>query len=356
MGTKGLFNLLRLPVWVGIFLITFMSVSKGRGGNAMAYIETAPGEAIWVQGDTAAVAIGDTVTFQIRVNASTESIFAWQFLLTIDDYVFRPVLKYWGLDGDGNEIWQPFTSGSAMATNPSTNRFYAGDSLDGSDVNGIPGYQLAYGQVLTAGIGVSGSNLIAATFDLVIMDWPLEGSSISVIRFDGTPLWDNLFIRPNEPAIEVSFNQLNSLNALISGVKIYPPLPDTLLVPGTNLDIWMGEHLSSGLFDSTDVTWSYTNLVLPTGATFDLSQVGNTYRLSLTTNDSTHDILNALIRVDTPDPLYWDEQLFTVVIDYVPVFDRPLTTFAFDEDTQLVIATDSLFTDQDDTGADLQGV
>ena len=309
--------------------------------------------------DTAFIAIGDTATFKIVVNTANIEMIGFAFLIAFSDEVFLPILYDNGdIDISGITLWEPFAEGPVLPSNASINDFYANpktgvaDTVGSADLNGLPWYQLFYGEAGPQNQSALGNDLTVATFRAKILVWPSDGSGFTTMYFDAHEA--NGYTRNGQPGILSSFRQLNSLQVVVSGAKIRPAIPDTVITPGTNISLELGNYLFS-VYDSTQVTWSYTDLINTSGSSFGLGTASSSYQIDINTNLVDHGTITALIHLDTPNPLYFDSQVFKAYVDFAPIFDQDLdvANFTFDEDTPFTRAISTLFSDDDDSGPDI---
>jgi len=309
------------------------------------------------QGDPPYI-VGQVVTISIQVNTGSEEITGLRFYLTLDPDIFRPVLIY----DDGT---RPFIPGDLIGMSAHDNHMH-GDSLHlGPDGNGIDGWQLDYFQQINVGASPKDGSGTGATFAVEIIDIPSDPLQTPTLSFEDVNKYDRRtgYTTPNGTRLGFS-NFPNPTPIEIAGLGIRPVIPDTIITPGSGLDIYMGDHFSSNIIDSADAIWSRQILnpvPLPTGASFDIIPLsGPTSRLIMTTGPSDHFILDVLINLEGTDTTsgltFYDQQPLQVVVDYVPVFDQPLPdTVIFDEDVPLrLVGNGIFFTDLDDFGTDLQ--
>ena len=338
----------RLPRWTaGVLYLVLLGATAAFAQSGRATI-TALGEPPFIR--------GDTIKFSIAVDIP-EKTTGILFYLSIDENVFRPVL----MGG------KPFLPGNFIPSSAPIENNMHGDSLDAMD-NLRPGWQMDYFHTLIPSEvdPVSGTG-IGAYFYLEVVDIPLYTPTL---KFDKSNVdsRESGYYRywPGNPTGD--YNKYNNhpceVEVELAGIVIRPALPDTLILPGTDLNIYLGQHFYSGVpnVDSTDAVWSTIIYNKPAGSSLNLiPEAGPTTRLNFTTNATDHDILDVLIKVDATDGVddYADQQYWRVYVDYPPVFDQDLSDpllFTFNEDTQLSLAANAdigggvLFTDLDDSG------
>ncbi|MCH8838380.1 MAG: T9SS type A sorting domain-containing protein [Candidatus Marinimicrobia bacterium] len=297
---------------------------------------------------------GDTIKFSITVDIP-EPTTGIKFYLSIDDQVFRPVLT------DG----LPFITGNFMPSAATNENGTHRDSLhlDPMD-NGIPGWQMDFYHFLIPSTEnpVSGQG-IGAYFYLEVVDIPLDTPTLKFDRSNLDSRESGYYRYFPETGVSSYYKYSNhpaEIEVELAGIVIRPALPDTLILPGTDLNIYLGQHFYSGVpgVDSTDAVWSTIIYNKPAGSSLTLiPEAGPTTRLNFTTDPLDHDILDVLIKVDATDGIdfYADEQNWRVYVDYPPAFSVALPSFTFDEDTQLPYVANAngggtIFRDDDDTG------
>ncbi len=146
------------------------------------------------------------------------------------------------------------------------------------------------------------------------------------------------------------------MEILVAGLKILPIIPDTVIAPGSALSIYLSDHFTSGLYDSSQGVWTVGPLgPHPSGASVAYNASSAVDSIYITTTGLSQGILDLTIRLDSPEPtpLYTDTQQLRIIIDYAPVFAPPFPALQFDEDDSLVVVGAAIFTDQDDAGPDI---
>ena len=306
-----------------------------------------------LQGDV--ISLDDTVRFEITVDTRGEDIYGYQIFLTIPE-VFTPVLHHTIIDGVVK--YAPFIAGNFINVAPFTNKVH-------EDVGGLygSGYQYNYGQFGSSGI-YEGKGVVAS-FDLAVTQMPVDPTEVVAIKYDYNNS-DGRYTKyarvplTGEGREEKPFGQAIPDTVQIAGALIYPPIPDTVLTPGSGLDIWLGQHFTS-LLDSTDAIWSYDPPYnIPGGSSFnivDQRPALQTYELQFNTAPTDHDSLDVLIKMQATDPMppnytFYDQQNWKVIVDHAPVFDQPLPdTLTTNEDVPITYfpANGALFTDRDDS-------
>ena len=314
--------------------------------------------------------LGDTLEVSLDITiASYEAVIAASGYITLDPDIFFPVLWPNG---------QPFKE-TALLGNASDINSMHGDSLhlphdansytdDGGRYYNGWGWQLSYFQQTlpeTPRRAISDLGPVSiATFRFVVEDLP-PSDTIS-IGYE----YNDIFHRNSQyhtlvsgiPVTGIFFSNMPyTLQVPLSGVAIRPALPDTVVIPGNGLDILLSDHFSSNVLDSTTADWSisfYNALAGP--APVIINNPGPNARLQLSTGSGDKYIieanlaLSALDTSESPDFTYYDDQDFTIVVDYVPTFIPPVdTTYTLDEDVPLKISgKGSIFNDADDNGLD----
>ena len=323
------------------------------------------------QGGAAIVAVGDTVTFEVLLDPVGARLTGYEFYLTFDPAVFRPI--YFDIDTTISDqdtviVYRVFEPGSLIALGPVLNNTH-GDvwSSPYVDLNDNPGFQLDYFQrtpVAPAGVErqwFNGSG-IAATFDLVVMSVPDDPSGLARITIDdqyvvpGGGGRETRYFLLGSGGLASDFAFLPPMEILVAGLKILPTIPDTVIAPGSALSIYLSDHFTSGLYDSSQGVWTVGPLgPHPSGASVAYNAGSAVDSIYITTTGTSQGILDLTIRLDSPEatPLYTDTQQLRIIIDYVPVFAPPFPTLQFDEDDSLVVAGAAIFTDLDDAGPDI---
>ncbi len=324
------------------------------------------------QGGAAIVAVGDTVTIEVLLNPRGARLTAFEFYLTFDPAVFEPLFA--DIDTTFSEedtviVYRVFEPGNLIALGPVLNNTHRDVWSDPyvDDLNDNPGFQLDYFQrtpVAPAGVErqwFNGSG-IAATFDLVVISVPDDPSGLARITFDyqnvvsgGGDRRTRYFLLDNN-SIPSDFSSLPPMEILVAGLKILPIIPDTVIAPGSALSIYLSDHFTSGLYDSSQGVWTVGPLgPHPSGANVAYNAVSAVDSIYITTTGTSQGILDLTIRLDSPEPtpLYTDTQQLRIIVDYAPVFTPPFPALQFDEDDSLVVAGGAIFSDLDDAGPDI---
>jgi hypothetical protein len=344
----------RIPVWLLTGLALFpLSPLHGIGNARLTFTPLG----------TPPFVLGDTITIRIDIAAGSEQITGMELYLTLDADVFRPVHTEFNL---------PFTPGDFLNTNAMTNSMH-GDSLHNApDDNGLPGWQLDYVQLTSPGPtrDYSTGTGVAAMFRAEIVGLPPDPSTDLTIEFES-----NIYqVRETGYYVLSLIDRIGFVNhpgtavVPIAGMAISPAIRDTVLVPGSGLNIYLGDHFKSNSVDSSAAIWTeqiVSPIPLPVGASFTISPAGPSpsSRLIVNTSSSNHFILDATIFLEGTDPgppimTFYDQQPLRIIVDHLPVFDVPLPPFTFDEDVPLPYVANAdaggvLFTDQDDFDANL---
>lgn len=357
-----------LPSGILLLLLAVITATP-----AYAYVEAH----IRPQNGETTIAIGDTAIFEIWMDPHGRSLTGYEFYLTFDPTVFKPIFADTAIsisDGDTTRTYLPFRIGTLIFGHWEKNNTRGDEWSDPytyPDKNMLWGFQLDYSQH-TAPSGNGRESFahsgVAGIFELTVIGVPPTGTT--TITFDNQykiPTGGSRQTRyyPLGTAPKQEFNILGNLEILVAGVIISPSLPDTLILPGQDLNVWLGSHFSTGLvgLDSTDAIWSedltYPGRHYPAGASFNLfGEPGPTTRVELTNTAGVHDSLSVLIQVELTDPVtlvtYQDQQVLRAIVDNPPVFAAlPAQPFTYDEDDSLQLVYSDIFTDADDGGTDI---
>ncbi|MCK5520205.1 MAG: hypothetical protein KAI81_03760, partial [Candidatus Marinimicrobia bacterium] len=307
---------------------------------------------IWLKSDKQddALLVGDVVTFSVSVDVQSNSCTGAICNLTFDPIIFKPVFH------EGVPFKSGTFSGYSWVANETNDDVWADPYVD---KNGIGGFQIGYAELTKAAsvpggrLTVSGQGLLA-TFKLEVLKIPdimnpETGKYESIIRFDNVNIGSRntgYFLLDGVSSSLQNFNTMRSLTVSIEGAGIYPDLSDSLLVPGEDISIFLGDHYIGTEFDSTQAIWTYDTLNTPNNTVFSIDTVNNADMLTFNTEANSHGQLDVNIFMNTPEGKYKDTTLYTVIVDHIPVITA--NSFTFDEDVATDFTKADLFTDADD--------
>lgn len=287
--------------------------------------------------------IGDVLKFNVMTDTHGEKITGVAAYLTFDPEIFQIIPP----------VGNPFTVGNFLKTSVAVINNTHGDSLHLYNQpgwgNGIDGYQLDYYQSTGPTIGgarpyARGMGVIAS-FQLKVLNMPLVRMDSTEIRFDFINGDNRLscYYLLDEPGNEIRFSRHKNFKIAVTGFSIDPPLPDTLITPGTTLEIDLDEHVSTSEVN-TDIIWSMTVLQSVAGVTATLTGKD----VTVTTGPTSHGILKLRITGYQPGTGFTDYQDMIIGINYLPVFKIPKPVIRFYEDDKLTLPKDIFFSDADD--------
>ncbi len=259
-------------------LIVFLAVSMllSMPGTVHAKVEgTLPGDLylyIYERGtgnettgkNTINATIGDTLRFEVYLrNGVQDPVTGISLYFTVDETLFDIVSQ--GRNNDGSI--RPFVKGAYMrsAGDPEpfdpVGNYTHGDSLTAND-NGIKGWQMDYVVVSPISIGGTSrpfSNLRYGTvcyFDLVAKA-PCDSATI---RLDDDR-FRSRFSRYNKLASSDTFlfRYFQTAYITVTGVNIYPPLPDILLGPSqSDSSLDLDNHINVSSTPDSLLIWTFS--------------------------------------------------------------------------------------------------
>ncbi len=303
---------------------------------------------IWIEPVSGAVQdkyyVGQKIKLQVRINTYGEKITGASFYLTLNtDYV----------NIIAQEDGKPFRRGNFFTRNPSANSYHD-DTPENPDANGITGLQLDYFQQTDVAVdGVrpykSGQGILAY-FDVIVMGIPDNEDNEYAITYDrdffnvretGYFLHDNPGDRQNyNYAVPFVFN--------IFGTSIEPPLPDTVVTPGTDFSYYLGDHFFAQEFDKSDAIWSYEIVENIDHAAVSLDTTDNRDMLTVTSQDNAKGILKLLVTLGIEGSNFTTSQYWNIILDQAPEFVEPFPEVTFLEDVPTPRSITSFVTDNDD--------
>ena len=328
-------------------LVSLGAATLSAQTQAKAYIRTSDGSTV--------LALADTVTFRIIIDPENQDLTGFEFYLTIDPAVLKPILLANQIN-DTTIVYRPFTKGS-FPGGTGVNDTHGDEWSDPYvDLNGLSGFQLDYSQQTGVGSPRQTFSYIGtgATFQAVVIGLPSDPSGQTTITFDSGGIhyqegrqnryWPEVGDGINMATTDGVFN--------IGGVRISPALPDTVLAPGDTWREYLPDHFASGLY--VDGAWSIIPEYIPgdPNAYIDFADTS----LVVTSSAGAHDSVTFTIRLEEQvDFLYYDEQRIRVTVDYPPVFTAPLPAqpFTYDEDDSLQLVDSDIFSDADDGGTSI---
>ncbi len=279
--------------------------------------------------------IGDILQFRVVINTRGEDVTGVAFFLTIDSDHLEPVL----VDG------APFVHGSFLQTGYATVNDTHEDSLHKADnANGIPGFQLDYFQ--TTGLAVGGeqpaSNGIGviATFSLKVVGITNSNTIPATITFDDDQInnRETGYYLKDTPGLRQRFSPSPQIfEIFLSGIKFYPPIPDTLIAPGNPYTYDVLPHMQGDLTKGA-YTWSLETLSPVSNAAATI----NGSILSITSDNTSAGFLDLRLIAGQTTTTYADTQDITVTLNHTPQFTGSLPDIEFTEDQGLT-RTKSLF-------------
>ncbi|UCH61719.1 MAG: T9SS type A sorting domain-containing protein [Fidelibacterota bacterium] len=323
---------------------------------------TAQPSAIIVTSDGSTVlALGDTVTFQIIINPRGESLTGFEFYLTIDPAVLKPLLLADQIN-DTTIIYKPFTKGDLPGGMHHNHTHGDEWSEPYVDLNGLSGFQLDYSQQTGVTNPTTGERETfnwsgtGATFQAVVIGLPSDPSGQTIITFDrGATHYMEQRVNRYWPEVGSGINLATTDGVFdIGGVRISPALPDTILAPGDTWSEYLPDHFASSLY--VDGAWSIIPEYTPGDPNAYIDPADTS--LVVTSSSSAHDSVTFTIRLEetvADGVLYFDEQRIRVIVDKPPVFTTPLPAqpFTYNEDDSLQLVYSDIFTDADDGGASI---
>jgi hypothetical protein len=333
-------------------LLLVMTGLSSVSAQVEAWIRTKDGETI--------LALGDTTTFEVVLSPDRNELTGFEVYLTIDPAVFKPVYTEIETTMIGDDIfvtYRPFLQGTLIDNSPEINDTH-GD-VWGQDpfLNLIPGFQLDYVQH-TAPADQQGNRQtfswsgIAASIDLAVVGLPSSPTGETTIRFDHRSRNQRDTRYYPEGVGSPLVIKTTNFTIPVGGLKILPAIPDTILTPGDTLRFYLPDHFVSGLYTIIDVNWSLSGVSAPDG--FSVPYIDNTdTSLVIPSDPSTHGFIDLTLDLASQDGLYTDSQTLRVIVDEPPMFSLPLPAFTFDEDDSLTVAAAAIFSDADDSGANI---
>jgi len=327
---------------ISLFLfIVLLNVANVYGGGTEIWIERADSKDKFAY-------IGDKVKFNILADTHGEKITGVAAYLTFDPKIFEPVPP----------VGKPFKSGYFLKTSVAVINNTHGDSLHLYDQpgwgNGIEGYQIDYYQSSGPTIGgvrpyAKGMGVVA-TFELKVISMPVIRQDSTLIKFDfenGDNRLSTYYLL-EEPGNEQKFSTVKDYKISITGFRIFPPIPDTLITPGTRLEINLDEHIASG--DTTkDISWSVEVLQ---NLDYSDSKIENN-KLIVTTDKKDHGIIKLRVKGLLNTINFSDSQDVNIGVNVPPFFKLPHPTVRFNEDEKLTMPKNVFFTDVDDAISDV---
>jgi len=292
--------------------------------------------------------IGDIVKFNILADTHGEHITGVAAYLTFDPEIFEPVPP----------VGPPFKPGTFLKTSVANLNNTHRDSLHLSDQpgwgNGIDGYQLDYYQSTGPAIGgvrpyTRGMGVVAS-FELKVVNLPVIRQDSTLIKFDFRNRENRLstYYLLEEPGNEQRFSKVNDFKISITGFRIFPPIPDTLITPGSTLQVDLDEHIASGETDK-DISWSVD--VLQNLAKSSV-KIENKI-LTVTTDKTDHGVIKLRVNGLKSSINFMDYQDVNIGVDIPPVFKAPQPAVIFNEDEQITMPKSAFFTDADDNISDV---
>jgi hypothetical protein len=314
------------------------------------------------------VFLGDTARFSVVIDTDGLAFTGFEVFITFDPDIFEPVVRP-EIHGDST-IYRPFIPTTQLIKDnptPEINDTHGDEwSSPYTDLNGITDFQMDLGhQTAVAGPGgvrstFSGSG-VGAYFELVVHKFPDNPTRTATIFLDNQyALGRQCRYKAIDAGSYITFPFLTPLDVTVNGLAIYPEPPDTVMTPGTDFRISLWDHFASGEYDSSDVTWSIVpNTAYPPGVSVSLVDLESppSYRDSLivTTTPTTHGVVDLNIILHPLDGLVADDTVrWRGIVDYPPVIGPAVpATVTFDEDDSVGVFAGDIFTDADDTPAEM---
>ncbi len=326
---------------LSLFLLFILNIPFVYGGKTDIWIERADSEEKYAY-------IGDKVKFNILADTHGEKITGVAAYVTFDPAIFEPVPP----------VGEPFKPGTFLKTSVAVINNTHGDSLHLYDKpgwgNGIDGYQLDYYQStgpVVGGVRPSAKGMgVVASFELKVVNMPVIRQDSTLIKFDfenGDNRLSTYYLL-EEPGNEQRFSTVKDYKISITGFRIFPPVPDTLITPGSTLQIDMEDHVAAGE-SSQDIKWSVD--VLQSLANSSVKIKDNI--LTVSTNNNDHGVIKLRIIGLKSSINFMDYQDVNIGVDNPPSFKVPQPSVIFNEDEQLKMPKNAFFTDVDDDIADV---
>ncbi|MBN2413840.1 T9SS type A sorting domain-containing protein [candidate division KSB1 bacterium] len=333
--------LIEKKFFLSLLLLVILNISFVYGGKTDIWIERADSEDKFAY-------IGDKVKFNILADTHGEKITGVAAYLTFDPEIFEPVPP----------VGEPFNPGTFLKTSVAVINNTHGDSLhlynNPGWGNGIDGYQLDYYQSTGPTIGgvrpsARGMGIIA-TFELKVINMPVIRQDSTLIKFDfenGDNRLSTYYLL-DEPGNEQRFSTVKDYKISITGFRIFPPIPDTLITPGSTLQIDLDDHVASGE-TSQDIDWSVD--VLQNLENSSVKIENNI--LTVSTNKKDHGVIKLRVIGLKTSINFMDYQDVNIGVDIPPSFKVPQPSVIFNEDEKLKMPKNAFFTDADDNVADV---
>jgi len=290
--------------------------------------------------------IGDVLEFRVEINTHGDDVTGAAFFLTINSDYLEPVYN------NG----MPFVHGNFLKTGYANFNDTHLDSLHNPDnANGIPGFQLDYYQSTGPAIGgerISNRGVgVLATFRLRVVGLTPGANVPAMIEFNYSQAnnRETGYYVKDAPGSRQRFRPTpTDFEVYLSGIKIEPVIPDTLIVPGNPFNWEMNNYL---LGDPTRgaYLWAYETIQAVT----DVQAQFNGSILQINSANTSNGILKLKLIASQQGTAYADTQMVAIALNHNPEFVANLPQVVFDEDSSVTMAKSAFFTDIDNSYSEI---